>query len=280
MDEGTGPLDGQLPLHSVGERLRMAREQAGMTLGQLAAKTRIPERHLHMIEQGDFAGLPAKTYATGFARTYAKAVGLDARPIVEEVRAELASSQGGERHRTATFEPGDPARVPSRKLALFSLFALIMLLVGGVMFYSKVLAPGSGPGSLLDEQRIAAQQQARAKAAQPGPQAPAAAAATGPVVFTALEDAIWVKFYDGAGKQLMQKQMAKGESYTVPADASGPQVWTGRPDALAITVGGKPVPKLAESEWIVRDVPVTAAALLARGQPAASASPVAGPTGT
>lgn len=279
MDEETGPFDGQLPLHGVGDRLRLAREQAGMTLGQLAAETRIPERHLQLIEQGNFGGLPAKTYATGFARTYAKAVGLDPRAIVEEVRAELASSHGGERHRAASFEPGDPARIPSRRLALFSLFALIMLLVGGVMFYSKVLAPGSGPGSLLDEQRIAARQQARASTAKQGPKA-TDGAPSGPVVFTALEDDIWVKFYDGAGAQLMQKQMAKGESYTVPADAKAPQVWTGRPDALAITVGGKAIPKLAENEGIMRDVPVTPEALLARGQVPPEAAPVAGPTGT
>lgn len=276
MDEDTGPHDGQLPLHGVGDRLRMAREQAGMTLPQLSAETRIPARHLEMIERGDFASLPAKTYATGFARTYAKAVGLDDRAVVEEVRAELAANQGGDRNRAATFEPGDPARVPSRGLALFSLFALILLVAGAVMFYSRIISPGSGPGSLLDEQRIAA---ANAKAkAQPRAATPAAAA-TGPVVFTALEDGVWVKFYDGAGAQLMQKQMAKGETYTVPAEAQGPQVWTGRPDALAITVGGKPVPKLAESEGIMKDVPVTAQALLARGT-GQTAVPAAGPTGT
>ncbi|TCJ41471.1 helix-turn-helix domain-containing protein [Parafrankia sp. BMG5.11] len=279
MNEETSPPDGQLPLHGVGDRLRMAREQQGLTLAQLSAETRIPARHLALIEKGEFAGLPAKTYATGFARTYAKAVGLDQRAVVEEVRAELARSHGGDRYRAASFEPGDPARIPSRGLALFSLAALILLLVGGVMFYNRVLAPGSGPGSLLEEERLAAQ---NAKANPPAAARPGEGAArpAGPVVFTALEDGVWVKFYDGTGAQLMQKQMARGERYTVPAEATGPQVWTGRPDALAITVGGKPVPKLAESEGIIRDVPVTAQALLARGQAAAAAAPAAGPTGT
>ena len=35
MDEDMGPQDGQLPLLGVGDRLREARERAGMTLGQL-----------------------------------------------------------------------------------------------------------------------------------------------------------------------------------------------------------------------------------------------------
>lgn len=278
MNEITGSLDEQLPLHGVGERLRIAREAAGMTLEQLAAETRIPQRHLAHVEAGEWNSLPARTYATGFARTYAKAVGLDPQATVEEVRAELASSEPGDRGRAATFEPGDPARIPSRGLALFSLFAVVILLVGGFMFYSRILSPGSGPGSLLEEERLAAQA-AQAKAT---PKAgPAAARPTGgPVVFTALEEGVWVKFYDGSGSQLMQKQMAKGETYTVPADAEAPQVWTGRPDALAITVGGRAVPKLADAEKIVRDVPVTAEALLARGAAGPDAPASTGAAGT
>jgi cytoskeletal protein RodZ len=279
MDEDIGPHDGQLPLLGVGDRLREARERVGMTLKQLSADTRIPERHLLLIEKGDFAALPAKTYATGFARSYARAVGMNEREIVEEVRAELAASEGADRYRAASFEPGDPARVPSRGLALFSMFALILLIAGGVMFYNRVLAPGSGPGSLLDEQRLA-DEAARNAQSRPSASAPATSAVHGPVVFTALEDGVWVKFYDGSGAQLMQKQMAKGESYTVPAEASAPQVWTGRPDAFAITVGGKPVAKLAEAEGIMKDVPVTAQALLDRGAAGAAADDGATPTGT
>lgn len=273
MDDNTGSLDEELPLHGVGDRLRMAREAAGMTLEQLGAETRIPRRHLEIMEAGDWNALPARTYATGFARTYAKAVGLDPHATVEDVRAELAMSEPGDRYRGAGFEPGDPARVPSRGLALFSLFAVALLLVGGFMFYSKVLSPGSGPGSLLEEERTA--KASAPTAAQP--KASAAAPAGGPVVFTALEEGVWVKFYDQGGAQLMQKQMAKGERYAVPADAEGPQVWTGRPDALAITIGGRPVPKLAESESIVRDVPVTAEALLGRAAPAARRAPATPP---
>ena len=95
------------------------------------------------------------------------------------------------------------------------------------------------------------------------------------VVFTALEDGSWIGFYDASGKMLMGRQMMKGESYTVPADAEGPVVETGRPYAFDITIGGKPVPKLSEEAIVVSDVPVSAAALLARG----SETPKSGETG-
>ena len=90
------------------------------------------------------------------------------------------------------------------------------------------------------------------------------------MVFTALDSGLWVKFYDAAGKTLMNKQMNAGETYTVPADAVGPMVWTGRPDALAFSIGGHNEGKLAQERGTVHDVPVSAAALLAR---------VAGPAG-
>ena len=250
----------------VGAQLRGAREAKGLSLEQLAAETRIPQRHLIAMEAGDFAKLPGRTYAVGFARTYAKTVGLDQDDIAAGVRDEL-DVQSEEGHRPASFEPGDPARVPSRALGWFAAFAVLLLLAGGFFFFRTIFAPAGELPSLVEQQQQQQQAQQQA-AARKAASAPAAAAnPQGPVVFTALQPGIWVKFYDATGKQLLQKQMAQGETYTVPADVQGPMVWTGRPDALAITVGGRPVPKLAEQQRVMKDVPVTAAALLARGQP-------------
>lgn len=261
----------ELPLHGAGDRLRYERERQELSLEQVAAETRIPQRHLQLMENGDFAGLPARTYAIGFARTYAKMLGLDQVEITDAVRAELAESSPSDRHRANTFEPGDPARVPSSKLAWISAGAAILLIAGIVTFYYRVIAPGSGPASLQEE--VVATDEAASPAAGEVP-AQATAPTGGAVVFTSLDDNIWIKFYDANGDQLMQKQMTKGERYTVPADAEGPMAWTGRPDAFAITVGGRSVPKLAEDDIVVRDAPVTAEALLARGQavPEAAAS--------
>lgn len=260
----------QLPL-GAGERLRQAREAQGLSLEQVAAQTRITERHLAMIEAGDFAGLPARTYAVGFSRSYARLLGLDEQAVVADVRTELASLDQDPRVRSGSFEPGDPARVPSARVAWIAAFAgLAIFILGSVFLWRSMIAPAGELPWLTRETPLVKPAKPAASHAQPMAPAPVAQP-TGPVTFTALEPGIWVKFYDRTGKQLMQKQMAKGESYTVPADADGPQLWTGRPDALAIAVGGKALPKLADEEQIMKDVPVSAAALLAR--PAAPASP-------
>jgi transcriptional regulator with XRE-family HTH domain len=262
----------------IGGTLRAAREAEELSLAEVAEKTRITQRHLELIEAGDFAALPGRTYAIGFSRSFAKVVGLNPDEVARAVREELSMIEPAGHERFAqAFEPGDPARVPSARLAWLSALAALVLFVGGSIFiWSSYIAPaGSLPwrGSGNDSKPAGA-----TRASEPPPPAtPAPAPApAGQVTFTALEQGIWVKFYDKSGRTLMQKQMDLGERYTVPADADGPQLWTGRPDALAITVGGKPVAKIDDEHRTVKDVPVSAQALLARNSEAQAPAP---PTG-
>jgi len=275
----------------VGAQLRAEREARGLTVEQVAAETRIPMRHLLVIEDGDFQHLPARTYAVGFVRSYAKMLGLDSSEMVGRVREELDAQPQQTYSRPATFEPGDPARVPSRGLFWLAILAGLVVVVLAYLFMRSVFTPAAELPSLVEQQQQEEAAQAAARAAQGQPAAAATPSPTGPVVFTSREEGVWVKFYDAAGRQLMQKQMVLGETYTVPADANGPQIWTGRPDALTITVGGQEIAPLAAQQRIMRDIPVDAQSLLARAgaaqQPPAApaatgqpgATPAASPTG-
>lgn len=254
--------EAELPLDGAGVRLVRAREAAGISRAQLAGITKIPERHLAAIEAGEFASLPARAYAVGFARNYARAVGLDQNEIAATVRAELsAQAPDAPRRTTPSFEPGDPARVPSSRFAWLSLAAFAVVLIAGFAFWRSYYMPGGELPSILADET-------------PAPIASAAPAAVADaVVFTALEPLVWVKFVDGAGNQLLQTELRQGASYTVPPELTDVRLTTARPTALAITVGGKPVAGLAEKDGTLRDVPVTAAALLARDAAIATTSP-------
>ena len=266
MDEGEAAGYG-----GVGATLADARREAGLDLAQVSAETRIPERHLSAIERGDFGALPARTYAVGFSRTYAKMLGLDDREIADRVRAEMGVSEADHADRPAKFEPGDPARVPSRGLAWFGIVAAIVLLAGIYAFYSAYFSPGMGPAPLEEEQAPLAAAETQEAAVPANAIDPA-----GEVVFTALEDGIWARFYDGEGERLYEAQMSRNETFVVPADAKNPQIWTGRPNAFAITIDGKSVAKLAEDDFVMRDQPISAEALLARQETTQTpAAPVA-----
>lgn len=253
-----------------GGQLRAARQNAGLDLKQIASETRISLRHLELIENNQFSELPGRTYAVGFSRNFARAVGLDGENIAEQVRGYLGERNYHAEPVPAQFEPGDPARVPSRGLAWFALIAAIVLAAGIFAFYQRSYAPGGELGSLLPDSDPEVDASSGTGEGGDTVAAASAPAPSGAVVFTALEDATWVKFYDASGAQLMQKEMALGESYTVPANADGPQIWTGRPHALRITIGGQEVPKLSEEDEVLKDVPVSAEALLARDTPSSS----------
>lgn len=247
----------------VGPQLRAARERKGLSIEQVAAQTRIPQHQIEAIEAGEFSRLAGRTYAIGFARNLAKVVDLDQNDVAAMVRHEMDIEDDVRGPVGKRFEPGDSDRAPSGGLVWFSIFAVILLVVGLFFTARLVFAPAAELPSLVEQERA---EQAALAAAQGQQEAQEAAAPSGPVVFTATEDGIWVRFYTADGNRLMEKELAQGESYTVPADAVGPQLWTGRPDALAITIGGRSVPMLAEDDQVMRDVPVTAEALLARGQ--------------
>lgn len=257
----------ELPLETVGSQLRRAREAAGLSIAQVAAETRIGERQLQAIEDSNFAALPGRTYAIGFSRTYARLLGLNELEVTDGVRRELAEHSPVDTRRTIqTFEPGDPARVPSARLAWIAAAAIAAVLIGALVVWPSIFAPGGSLDAPTAEESAAPMASEAAPTGAPVP--------SGPVVFTALAPAVWVKFTDAAGNQLFQKELAQGETFTVPTDKGEVFLRTARPDALQVTIGGQAVPKISEVQQTVGNVAVSAAALLARGTPGA-APPVA-----
>ncbi|MEM7779996.1 MAG: RodZ domain-containing protein [Pseudomonadota bacterium] len=267
VDEGLSELT-ETSSASVGDRLRTAREKQRLDLEHIAAETRIPVRHLKTIEAGDYSALPSRTYAIGFTRTYARIVGLDEVEIADAVREELADGQARSSAILGAMEPGDPAKLPSAGLAWAGGLAAIVLTVGVVAFLSTRFGAGDPLPSLLAnddtlEQVVPMTDTDNAGAAETIDAMPL----TGEVVFTALEDGIWVRFYEDGGDRLFEATMASGESFELPGDATEPRINTGRPDAFAITIGGREVPKLADEPVTMGDTPISAAALLARVDP-------------
>jgi cytoskeletal protein RodZ len=251
-----------------GAKLRAGREAMGLSLPDVATRTRIALRQLEAIERDDYAALPGIPYAVGFARAYARAVGMDEVAIAADVRHAVHGSDLGA-NRYEAFEPVDPARVPPRRLAWVVAIIVVLLIAGYTLWRTQLLTPPMG-------EQIAQEQAARPAAGRPAGPAPVAPASQ-PVVFTAVDD-VWLRIYDEAGERLKDGLMKKGESFTLPAQAKGPMILTGRPQALSVTVGGKPIPPLGAADRTIADVPVSAEALLARGATPAPAAPSGSPT--
>ena len=249
---------------TVGERLRAAREEKGLSLEDVAAQTRIPQRHLESLEISDWDKLPAPTYTTGFAKSYATAVGLDRTEIGEQLRAEL----GGQRavtHQAEVFEPADPAKAMPKWLVFGAIAAVIAVVILMSWLNERSLEQPA-------EETNAA---AVAEAAPPPPaaQTPAPAAtpavAQGPVVLTATGPA-WIQITD-QGKTLFSGELAPGQTYSVPATATAPLLKAGKPEALRINVGNSVAPPVGPPGKVASKVSLLPADLMRGGAPSAAA---------
>ncbi|WP_394653351.1 helix-turn-helix domain-containing protein [uncultured Sphingomonas sp.] len=256
-----------------GDRLRAAREAQGLSLADVAARTRIPQRHLESIEAGTYENLPSQTYAMGFARAYARAVGVDEVALAADVREELNRSWDRPSHAVPAYQVEEPSRTPPKGLVWGGLIVAILLIAGVGLWYGTDLFRGGFPSFST----TAAAPSAEVAVPVPTTVAPAPAPTASDQVTVTATDEVWVRIYDGADKTLLMKTMAPGERYDIPAGTQGAQINVGRPDKLAITVGGKPVEPLGTGRVAIKDVSLAPADLLARGE---STTPAATPSAT
>ncbi|MBA4048102.1 MAG: DUF4115 domain-containing protein [Sphingomonas sp.] len=247
---------------TAGERLHDARESLGLSLAEIAERTRVPIRHLEGIEKSDFSSLPSPTYAVGFAKAYARAVGLDEAMIGREIRGTGPVARPAPQYQP--LEPNDPKRLPPRGLAMVGAAVALLAIIGLILIYGVGLFDGGDAAPELAVEQAA-----------PVRQATAPAPVTAPQVVLSATDVVWLRIYT-ADKTLFESEMQPGDRYEVPPDAVRPMINIGRPDKLTVTVNGAAVAPLGTGDRAIKDVEVSAAALLARGAALAGATGAAG----
>ena len=264
------PATGPAP-ERVGDRLRAAREAQGLTLAEIAQRTRVPLRHLQSIETSDYAALPSPTYAVGFARAYARALGMDEVATAQSIRGELQHVVRPPEYEP--YETADPARVPSRGLAIVGLGVAIAILVLVGLWYGTDLFRGQAGGGPVTTAEVPA---AAPPVTVTPPAATPAAATPRQVTLTAGEDEVWMRVYDAENDTLYLGTLAPGASFDVPPGANRPMINVGRPDQLVVKVDGQAVPPLGDGKRAIKNVPVDAASIAAR----LSGAPQPAPTAT
>ena len=68
---------------SIGEQLRLAREERGIGLRDICDQTKISVHYLEAIEADDYKRLPGGVFNRSFIKAYAKCVGYDEREAIE-----------------------------------------------------------------------------------------------------------------------------------------------------------------------------------------------------
>lgn len=133
-------------LQAIGAQLRQAREDQGMTLEQLSAKTYIPLRSLRALDAGQADSLPEPVFIQGFIRRYGDTVHLDGTALAQTFPLETAPPPPPEplEPESAATESFAIEQVPrSTWLAGGAALAIAALLLGGISLLNrpKTVAP-------------------------------------------------------------------------------------------------------------------------------------------
>lgn len=126
-----------------GGLLAAARVRAGLSIEQVANRSRVPAEALAAIDADDFEALPAMVYLRGFVRLYAREVGIDSAEPIARLDLMLAERDAQEAQAEEVGEAHVRARSVERvragagySLAIGAVFAILLLTL-----YSLVPGP-------------------------------------------------------------------------------------------------------------------------------------------
>lgn len=259
-------------MSDLGQLLKKARTERGLSLDQLQETTKIRKRYLEAIEEGNFKILPGNFYVRAFIKSYSEAVGLEPEEVLRLYRNVIPVANP-----EYTIEPIRRKRRNSTSSDKFSKWAstilmwVFPLMIIGIIYYyfysnyegkdntpdqppitSHMNDSETGSDNDADNQEPVVEQEPEVK--EPEPPAPIVAfiSTEGDTdLYTAhnvdkslvemkvIGDACWVELRigDGNGKALTSKVYKKGETAVWELDG-GMWIRMGAPPALELKVNG------------------------------------------
>lgn len=144
-------------MFELGQMLKKARLDRGITMEDLQEMTKIRKRYLEAIEEGNFKVLPGNFYVRAFIKSYAEAVGLDPNEVLglyKNVIPTVVPEQTQEPLRRSRSKPKVPIKWASWVTGLL-LWAFFILIVGVIYYF--IARNGSDPSKTVtdrDQNRI------------------------------------------------------------------------------------------------------------------------------
>ncbi len=229
----------------IGPELAAARTRVGLSVDQLAERTRIRPHVIESIEVDDFAPCGGDFYARGHIRTLARVLGKDPAPMLAHFESRYAHAPVSARKvfeaELATGMTGGMRRGvggPNWALLVGSVLLLVLVWSGVRLFAGDpnpmlenpppVLNGSAGLGNVYDQ-----------------PSAPAVRPVQ--TVVTAVDAGAHVEVRDGDGALVFQGDLVIGESKTVQVDPPV-TVSTDNGGALSVKLGGKDLGLMGEPD--------------------------------
>jgi helix-turn-helix protein len=254
----------------IGATLREARMRERIDVSEIEAKTKIRARYLRALENEEWDLLPGPTFVRSFLRTYAQALDLDGKALVEEYRMRFEPPSEVDHQpvvssprRVRPRAPGAGAGGPSRgyMLALGVVGVVIVLLVVGLLMGGK---GGAGGASKTNSAQAGGRTHPSHRA--PG-SSPLAGRARQASVALSLQPsaAVYVCLIGDSQRKLIPGLIIEPPYTPVTYHAKRFQITLGN-NAVRMYVNGKPMSVPASSQAIGYSVTAAGRRPLAQGQ--------------
>ena len=130
----------------VGQQLQKAREQAGLSVSDVARAQHLRPSVIQAIEAGDHSKIDSELFLKGYVRAYARQVGLDADAVIANLDEELEPLRVQKEQEQEANPLVDIERRRRRKRQFAKvLFLFVVLGVAGYLVFSFVLPQGGSP---------------------------------------------------------------------------------------------------------------------------------------
>ncbi|MCA1646928.1 MAG: DUF4115 domain-containing protein [Chloroflexi bacterium] len=243
---------------TLGETLRQARLDKGVSLADAARETRIRRGYLEALEAEDQAALPPAVYTRGFLRTYAEYLGLNPQAMVDLFQP-AARHEAAPSLRAAVPRVAIPRQIPLRPV-LYGLSSVVFIALigfawnwyqdvqhslnqGDSTFRAARLGTPTPPGARLPTplaiSAVASPSPTAAPTAEPSPEPSPSP--------TPVLDGILVEFRATArvyveaavdGKQVLAETLAAGTQRTLPLAQNSVVLRASIGSAVDVTVNG------------------------------------------
>jgi cytoskeletal protein RodZ len=237
----------------IGATLREARMRAGIDIAEVESRTKIRAKYLRALENEEWSLLPGTTFVKSFLRTYAEALGLDAKLLVEEYKFrhepyESGGGAAGRGRKGSSRRGGGGAFGPPKRTNVLPIL-LLLALVAGAIFAVYSLSKGEDTPATTTGATAQTPPQERASTADAREERAAAAVITLRVT-AGSEEGATVCVNDARGRRVINGQQldprrrtkaVRSRSFKVAVDS----------DQARVTVGGKRLRLRADSRGIV-----------------------------
>ena len=226
---------------SLGEKLRQAREERGISISEVAEQTRISPLYLKSIEADDYKPLPGGIFNKGFVRSYARYIGFDENEALQDYNQlmavnELPSEADQRIHHSEVWTDDS-----TRSMAPTIIFAVVILVLlgGGIVLLVRYLSGPSSPKPAIGNSATAnANTNTNPENTSNLPTANVPAAAAFAVELKADGEPVWVGYTLDGNKT--EKTLAPGQSFQLDVqDSLRVSYAKVKAQSLALSINGK-----------------------------------------